>query len=80
MERMPMDNYDLQVDIAKRIFLEYDQERLIRKFRLEADPQYLYLNYLNTPLPHQQKERGNRRNCRWRMEGVPLLQHGHDRL
>ena len=42
-------NYDLQVDIAKRIFLEYDQEQLIRKFRLEADEQYLYLTYLNTP-------------------------------
>ena len=48
MER-PASNYDLQVDIAKRIFLEYDQELLIRKFRLEADPQYLYLTYLNTP-------------------------------
>ena len=42
-------NYDLQVDIGKRIFLEYDQELLIRKFRLEADEQYLYLTYLNTP-------------------------------
>ena len=42
-------NYDLQVDIGKRIFLEYDQEVLIRKFRLEADEQYLYLTYLNTP-------------------------------
>ena len=44
-----MDNYDLQVDIGTRIFLEYDQESLIRKFRLEADEQYLYLTYLNTP-------------------------------
>lgn len=44
-----MDNYDLQVDIGKRIFLEYDQELLIRKFQLEADEQYLYLTYLNTP-------------------------------
>lgn len=43
-----MDNYDLQVDIGKRIFLEYDQERMIRKFRLEADEQYIYLPYLNT--------------------------------
>ena len=42
-------NYDLQVDIGKRIFLEYDQEVLIRKFRLEADEQYIYLTYLNTP-------------------------------
>lgn len=44
-----MDNYELQVDVGKRIFLEYDQERLIGKFRLEADAQYIYLTYLNTP-------------------------------
>ncbi len=44
-----MDNYDLQVDIAKRIFLEYDQAHLIRKFRLKADGQYIYLTYLHTP-------------------------------
>ena len=44
-----MDNYDLQVDVARRIFLEYDQALLIRKFRLEADAQWIYLTYLNTP-------------------------------
>lgn len=44
-----MDNYDLQVDIGKRIFLEYDQERIIRKFGLKADDQWVYLTYLNTP-------------------------------
>ena len=44
-----MDNYDLQVDMAKQIFLKYDQRLLIRKFRLEADGQYIYLTYLNTP-------------------------------
>ena len=44
-----MDNYDLQVDIAKGIFLDYDQELLIRKFRLDADEKNLYLTYLNTP-------------------------------
>lgn len=42
-------NYDLQVDVGKRIFLEYDQEKLIRKFHLKADKQWIYLNYLNTP-------------------------------
>ena len=42
-------NYELQVDIAKGIFLEYDQEMLIRKFRLEADDRHIYLNYINTP-------------------------------
>ena len=45
----PMDNYDLQVDIGKGIFLEYDQEQLIRKFSLEADGQWIFLTYLNTP-------------------------------
>ncbi len=44
-----MDNYNLQVDIARKIFLEYDQQRLICKFQLESDAQYLYLHYLNTP-------------------------------
>lgn len=42
-------NYDLQVDIAKRIFLGYDQELLIRKFRLEADERWIYLYYMNAP-------------------------------
>lgn len=44
-----MDNYDLQVDIGKRIFLQYDQACMIRKFHLDADAQYIYLTYLNTP-------------------------------
>lgn len=44
-----MDNYDRQVDVAKGIFLEYDQERMIRKFSLDADEQWIYLSYLNTP-------------------------------
>lgn len=46
---MATSNYDLQVDIAKRIFLEFDQELIIRKFQLEADARYLYITYLNTP-------------------------------
>lgn len=41
-------NYDLQVDIARKIFLAYDQDLLIRKFRLDADEGYLYLTYLGT--------------------------------
>ena len=42
-------NYDLQVDIGRKIFLEYDQERLIRKFSLQADESWIYLTYMNTP-------------------------------
>ncbi len=51
-------NYDLQVDIAKGIFLEYDQELLIRKFRLEADEQHIYLDYLSTPCRISRKDGG----------------------
>ena len=51
-------NYDLQVDIGKRIFLQYDQESLIRKFQLEADEQYIYLTYLNTPCRINRKDGG----------------------
>ena len=42
-------NYDLQVDIARKLFLEYDQQLLISNFRLDADENYLYLTYLHTP-------------------------------
>lgn len=53
-----MDNYDLQVDIGKGIFLEYDQAQMIRKFRLKADEQYIYLTYLNTPCRIHRKNGG----------------------
>lgn len=49
-------NYELQVDLAKRIFLEYDQALLIRKFRLEADERHIYLNYINTPCRINRKD------------------------
>ena len=44
-----MSNYDLQVDIAKGIFLKYDQHKLIRKFSLEADEEWICLSYLHRP-------------------------------
>ena len=47
MERK--DNYALQVRQAQQYFLKYDQQMLIRKFRLEADEDWLYITYLNTP-------------------------------
>lgn len=45
----PTSNYDLQVDIGRRIFMEYDQELLIRKFALRSDENWIYLTYLNIP-------------------------------
>ena len=43
-----MDNYDLQVDTGRQIFLQYDQALMIRKFSLEADENWIYLPYLHT--------------------------------
>lgn len=45
----PRNNYDLQVDMARRIFMDYDQLLLIEKYALPADEAFLYLTYLNTP-------------------------------
>lgn len=42
-------NYDLQVEIGKHIFMDYDQEMLIQRFQLTADKIWIYLEYLNTP-------------------------------
>lgn len=43
-------NYDLQVDMGRRIFLDYDQALLIEKFSLDADDAWICLTYLNTPI------------------------------
>ncbi len=43
------DNYQIQVRQAQERFLTYDQETLIRKFRLPADEDYLYPTMLSQP-------------------------------
>lgn len=43
------DNYKIQFQNAQKFFLTYDQEKLIRKFRLKADENYLYLTMYNSP-------------------------------
>ncbi len=58
-----MDNYDLQVDIAKKIFLAYDQGQIIEKYSLEADEAWLYLRYLGTPC-RISRETGGIEECR----------------
>lgn len=44
-----MDNYAIQAGQAKKRFLTYDQEKLITRFRLEYDAQYLYFTMLGEP-------------------------------
>lgn len=43
------DNYAIQAAQAKAYFLHYDQEELIRRCRLEADGDYLYVRFLSQP-------------------------------
>mgnify|MGYP003298589526 CR=1 FL=1 len=43
------DNYVIQLKNAQKFFLTYDQEKLIRKFRLKADESFLYVTMFATP-------------------------------
>jgi hypothetical protein len=43
------DNYQIQLQNAQKFFLRYDQGALIRKFRLKADENYLYVTMFSTP-------------------------------
>lgn len=43
------DNYAIQSEYARKLFLSYDQEALIRKLRLKADENYLYTSLFGEP-------------------------------
>lgn len=43
----PMDNYELTCEKWREIFLDMDQEDLIRRFALEHDEQSMYIVYYN---------------------------------
>ena len=40
-------NYALAAEQAKKLFLGYDQERIIKKLNLRADADYLYIRFLD---------------------------------
>ena len=42
-------NYANQAKQAKKLFLDYDQEKLIEKLRLDFDETYLYVRFLGAP-------------------------------
>ena len=48
-KKAAVSNYELQVDLTRSLFLKYDQEKIIRKFLLDADDAYIYITYLHTP-------------------------------
>ena len=41
------DNYAIAAEQAKKLFLEYDQERIIKKLNLRADGDYIYIRFLD---------------------------------
>ena len=43
------DNYVIQMRNAQKFFLRYDQEKLIRKFRLKFDEDFLYMTMYGSP-------------------------------
>ena len=51
-----MDNYEKQVYTGRELFLKYNQDKLIEKYGLKHDEEYLYLKYIET------EYRINRRN------------------
>ena len=44
---MEMSNYDITREQAKKIFLQYDQKAIIRKWKLSYDASYLYVKFVN---------------------------------
>ena len=46
---MTQSNYEQMKRQMQGHFLEYDQQNMIRKFRLSADDDFLYLNFLSRP-------------------------------
>ncbi len=44
---MGISNYDIAREQAKKIFLRYDQDSIIRKWKLHHDMNYLYVQFVN---------------------------------
>ena len=42
-------NYERQAEAARKLFLTYDQERILLRYDLAADRQWIFLTYLNVP-------------------------------
>ena len=43
-----MDNYEKQIYIGRELFLQHDQDKLIEKYGLTHNEEYLYLKYVGT--------------------------------
>lgn len=60
---MRRDNYQLQAQQAKKHFLTYDQQELIRRCRLRFDESYFYITFLSLPYRICRKTGDMQRMC-----------------
>lgn len=42
-------NYKIQAEYARKIFLKYDQAKIIERFHLEHDEEFLFINFISSP-------------------------------
>ena len=49
-------NYDIMADQARKRFLTYDQEQMIKKFGLSADAEYISLSFAGSPCRIRRKD------------------------
>ena len=49
MQKKDLSNHEITKNNTKELFLTYDQEKMIKKWDLKHDEEYLYINFLNTP-------------------------------
>ena len=46
---MGLSNYDKMLEAGRKLFLDYDQSTMVRKFHLQQDDTYLYLSFIKRP-------------------------------
>lgn len=56
---MQKSNYQIMQEQMAERFLRYDQEKMIEKFQLACNAEYIYITFVNSPY---QINRKNRRN------------------
>lgn len=78
MERR--NNYDLAARQAEALFLNYDQEAVIRNFGLEADGEYIYLEFVAKPYRIERKTGALERGPEWARAGFEEVLSVYDAL
>lgn len=61
-EKTVRNNYKIQMESARKIFLKYDQNRILGRFHLSCDEEFLFVNFINSPY---RIHRGNGKVERW---------------